>query len=58
MPLSEAHRRAHAKYDSKRPKPISLRLTDREHEALERAMKEGESKAQALKRLAFKNMGN
>lgn len=53
MPRTEALKRAQAKYDKKRPAPVSVRLTAAELAWLDLSRNENESRSQALKRLAF-----
>lgn len=51
--MNEATKRANARYDAKRPVPVTGRLNAEERAFLDRHRQEGESYFQALKRLAI-----
>ena len=50
--MREAQKKAHAKYDQKRPAPVPVRLNEQELARLDAQRKPGEGRGRAIKRLA------
>ena len=50
--MREAQKKAHARYDQKRPAPVPVRLNEQELARLDAQRKPGEGRSSAIKRLA------
>lgn len=56
MPRSESLRRAQERHDARRPRPIGVRFTELELEALDQERRKGESRGQAVKRIVVEKI--